>query len=158
MHFRTFIRTAALLLVLDLGLATASAQGNGDSPYSAYGFGDLLPTGQVSQALMAGTGLAITEPYSVLLGNPASYSALARPVFEAGIAFRSTRSSSSVKSASGNDANFTGFSIGVPFANGKWGLAMGLTPFSDVSYSTAREVAFGVVPGRRPPFHKPVRS
>ncbi|MBK6409597.1 MAG: hypothetical protein IPF78_07845 [Flavobacteriales bacterium] len=142
MHFRTFIRTAALLLVLDLGLATASAQGNGDSPYSAYGFGDLLPTGQVSQALMAGTGLAITEPYSVLLGNPASYSALARPVFEAGIAFRSTRSSSSVKSASGNDANFTGFSIGVPFANGKWGLAMGLTPFSDVSYSTAREVAF----------------
>ncbi|MEO5585044.1 MAG: hypothetical protein ABIQ75_06285 [Flavobacteriales bacterium] len=142
MHFCTSTRTAVLLLILNLGLATVSAQGIGDSPYSAYGFGDLLPTGQVSQALMAGTGLAITEPYSVLLGNPASYSALARPVFEAGISFRSTRSSSSLKSTSASDANFTGFSIGIPFARGKWGLAMGLTPFSDVSYSTGRTVAF----------------
>lgn len=142
MHFCTFTRTAVLLLILDLGLTTVSAQGIGDSPYSAYGFGDLLPTGQVSQALMAGTGLAITEPYSVLLGNPASYAALARPVFEAGITFRSTRSSSSLKSTSANDANFTGFTIGVPFARGKWGLALGLTPFSDVSYSTSRNAAF----------------
>lgn len=142
MHFCTFTRTTALLLVLDLGLATTSAQGLGDSPYSAYGFGDLLPSSQVSQALMAGTGLALTEPYSVLLGNPASYAALARPVFEAGIALRSTRSASSLNSASSTDANFTGFSIGVPFARGKWGLAMGLAPFSDVGYSTARAVAF----------------
>lgn len=142
MHFCTFTRTAALLLILDLGTATVSAQGTGDSPYSSYGFGDLLPAGQVSQALMAGAGLVITEPYSVLLGNPASYAAIDRPVFEIGITFRSTRSSSSLKSTSANDANFTGFTIGVPFAKGKWGLAMGLTPCSEVSYSTSREAAF----------------
>ena len=142
MHLCTFNRTAALLFILDIGFGTVSAQGIGDSPYSAYGFGDLLSTGQVSQALMAGTGLAISEPYSVLLGNPASYAALARPVFEVGLTFRSTRSSSSLRSASTNDANFTGFSIGVPFAKGKWGLALGLTPYSDVGYSTARNADF----------------
>ncbi|MBZ0207712.1 MAG: hypothetical protein K8H89_15455 [Flavobacteriales bacterium] len=131
-------RTAALLLIIDLGMVAAFAQGGGDSPYSAYGFGDLVPSGQVSQTLMAGTGLALTEPYGVILGNPASYAALARPVFEAGAAFRHTRTTSSQASSTRKDAEFMGFSLGVPFAKGKWGLALGLTPFSEVGYSTSQ--------------------
>lgn len=135
-------RTAVLLLLTNLGLATAFAQSAGNSPYSAYGFGDLVYTGQVSQTLMGGTGLAISEPYSVIMGNPASYASMARPVFETGVALRSTRSTSSLSSSTQKDANFLGFSIGVPFANGKWGLALGLTPFSEVEYSTTRSSAF----------------
>jgi len=122
-------------------MAAASAQGGGDSPYSAYGFGDLVATGQVSQTLMAGTGLALTEPFGVILGNPASYTALARPVFEAGAAFRVTRTTSSLASSTRKDAEFTGFSIGVPFAKGKWGLALGLTPYSEVGYATSQSTS-----------------
>ena len=135
------IRTTVLLLPLALSLS-ASAQGTGDSPYSAYGFGDQLSTAQVSQALMAGTGLSILEPFSVAFGNPASYAALVRPVFEAGVVFRNTRSSSSTTNTSHGDANFTGFSFGVPFGKGKWGMALGLTPFSDVGYSTVKSQTF----------------
>ncbi len=114
------------------------AQATGDSPYSSYGFGDFLPGGQSTQAMMAGTGLALTEPYAVLAGNPASYAAMVRPSFEAGAAFRSTRSTSVANSATLKSANFTGFNIGVPFARGKWGLALGLSPYSKVGYSSAR--------------------
>lgn len=135
-------RIAALLLLINLGLASASAQSVGNSPYSAYGFGDLVQSGQVSQTLMGGTGLAISEPFSVIMGNPASYASMARPVFETGVALRATRTTSSLASSTQKDAQFMGFSIGVPFANGKWGLALGLTPFSEVDYSTTRNSAF----------------
>lgn len=141
MHCCTIIRTAALLLLLSQSPA-AQAQPTADSPYSAYGFGDLLSNGQATQALMGGMSLGITEPFAVLLGNPASYASLVRPVFETGVAFRSTRSTSSTASTTLNDANFTGFDIGVPFARGKWGLAMGLMPYSDVGYSTSRTNPF----------------
>jgi hypothetical protein len=113
------------------------AQGSGASPYSAYGFGDLLCTGQVSQAIMGGTGIAYTEPYSVVLGNPASYAGLARPVFEVGTSFRNSVLTYADGKAKSRDANFEGFTVGVPFAHGRWGLALGLTPFSDVDYSAS---------------------
>ncbi len=135
-------RTAALLLLIDLGIAAASAQSVGASPYSAYGFGDLIYTGQVTQTLMGGTGLAITEPYSVIMGNPASYASMARPVFETGTSLRLTRTTSATGSSTQKDADFLGFSIGVPFSNGKWGLALGLTPFSDVNYASRKNSTY----------------
>jgi hypothetical protein len=135
MHSFITSRTAVLLLVLDIGLA-ARAQGTGDSPYSAYGFGDLLTTGQVSQAMMGGTGVAFTEPFSVILGDPASYAGLLRPVFEVGVSLRHTHSTFIGGEADRKDADFEGFTVGVPFANGKWGMALGLTPFSDVQYKS----------------------
>lgn len=137
----TTIRNTTLLFLL-LGQGTiAAAQATGESPYSAYGFGDILPQGQAVQGLMAGNSLALAEPYALLLGNPASYADLARPLFETGVTFRSTRSSSTLASSTLNEANFTGFQIGVPFGRGKWGLALGLAPFSDVGYSTQHSSA-----------------
>lgn len=144
MHSPIMKRTFALTLIIELGLSGAWAQGG--SPYGAYGFGDLLATGQATQAMMAGTGLAITEPYSVILGNPASYTALARPVFEVGVSMRSTRSSSAEAASTRKDARFMGFTIGVPFGGGKWGMALGLTPFSDMEYSLVRSTAMDGYP------------
>lgn len=138
------IRTTALLLILELGLAEATAQGVGQSPYSAYGLGDLVPTSQATQAMSAGTGLAITEPFSLIPGNPASYASLARPVFEGGVTLRSTSTSTTEGSNNQVDGQFMGFSIGVPFAQGKWGLGLGLAPYTDVGYSTSmKDAAYG---------------
>ncbi len=147
MHYCTMTRISALLFAIEFGMAGASAQGLGGSPYSAYAFGDLYATGQATQAMMSGTGLALVEPYSTVLGNPASYQALARPVFEIGTAFRSTRSTTALESSTRRDAEFTGFTLGVPFARGKWGLALGLTPFSEVGYNarTAGQVGSDAV-------------
>ncbi len=134
MHSCTSFRIAALAALLSLGISL-HAQGSGASPYSAYGFGDLLSTGQVSQAIMGGTGVAFTEPFSVILGDPASYAALVRPVFEVGTSFRSSTIEYPDGKAKSKDANFEGFTVGVPFDRGKWGMAMGITPFSNVGYS-----------------------
>lgn len=141
MRFSSTTRIAALLLLADAGVS-ARAQGGTDSPYSAYGFGDLVSTSQVSQALMGGTGVAFTEPFSVVLGNPASYTGLYRPVFEANVAARSTRFSSSAGNVQRKDAGLSGFSIGVPFARGRWGMALGLAPYSDVGYTTTQQRSF----------------
>ena len=138
MHLPTMKRFLLLLLIGNLGAMEAAAQGGGGSPYSAYGLGDMLATGQATQAMMGGTGLAITEPYSVVTGNPAGYVSLARPVFDVGVSIRTTRSSSVEASSTRKDARFTGFAIGVPFGAGKWGMAMGLTPFSEVDYAMVR--------------------
>lgn len=137
-------RTLILALALELGLATAMAQDGGGSPYSAYGFGDMVLTGQATQGMMAGTGLALPEPFSVVPGNPAGYTALERPVFEVGTLFRNRKSSSSDANGVGKDAKFMGFSIGVPFAKGNWGMAMGMAPVSEVDYSLSRSVASDV--------------
>ena len=134
MHSCTSFRIAALAALLSLALSL-HAQGSGASPYSSYGFGDLLSTGQVSQAVMGGTGVAFVEPYSVILGNPASYVGLARPVFEVGTSFRSSTLKDADGTAKSGSANFDGFTFGVPFGEGKWGMAMGITPFSNVNYS-----------------------
>jgi hypothetical protein len=139
MRFFTTTRTAVLALALE-AFGGLHAQGSG-SPYSAYGLGDLLPGGQPAQALKAGTGLGISEPYGLSLGNPASYAALARPVFEAGLMAAATRSESSMGSSSRNSADLTGFSIGVPFGNGKWGIGLGLVPFSESEYASSTTVS-----------------
>lgn len=140
-RFCITIRTAAALLSLE-AIAPAHAQGTGDSPYSAFGFGDLLSTGQATQVLMGGTGVAYTEEYSVVLGNPASYAGMYRPVFEAAVAARTTRFVSSAGDARRKDAGLAGINIGVPFGRGRWGLALGLAPYSDVGYTTTEQQAF----------------
>ncbi|MCO5276002.1 MAG: hypothetical protein M9900_13915 [Flavobacteriales bacterium] len=138
MHFPNMIRPLGLLLLVELAAGGAMAQGDGGSPYSAYGLGDLITTGQAVQALSAGTGTAITEPFSVIPGNPASYPLLARPVFESAVSFTSLRSTAANANSTARDLRFMGFSLGVPFGQGKWGLALGLAPFSKVGYEAVR--------------------
>ncbi|HRQ83976.1 MAG TPA: hypothetical protein PLV70_02555, partial [Flavobacteriales bacterium] len=75
--------------------------------------------GQAVQALSAGTGTAITEPFSVIPGNPASYPLLARPVFESAVSFTSLRSTAANANSTARDLRFMGFSLGVPFGQGK---------------------------------------
>lgn len=141
MHSCTTFRITALAALFSLGISL-HAQGSGASPYSAYGFGDLLSTGQVSQSLMGGTGIAFTEPYSVIMGNPASYAGLARPTFEVGSSFRNGTLAYADGRVRSQNANFEGFTLGVPFAHGKWGLGMGIRPFSDVDYAANTSAAF----------------
>jgi hypothetical protein len=126
---------AALLPFTVLGQAQ---QGSG-SPYSAYGFGELLGSTQVVRASMAGVGIATFDPFGVDVSNPASLASLARPVFEAGLAQRFMQLSTSTQRADGRRTDLLGLSLGVPFGNGKWGLALGVQPFTDVGYEVATQ-------------------
>lgn len=108
-------------------------QGSG-SPYSAYGFGDLLGNTQVTQAVMGGVGVAVCDPYSVSQVNPATYTTLLRPSFEAGGVGRYIRFDTEDSKLHGQRTDLLGLSIGVPFNRNKWGMALGLNPVSDVGY------------------------
>ena len=114
-------------------------QGSG-SPYSAYGFGELMGSTQVVRATMGGVGIAMFDPYGVDPSNPAAYAGLNRPVFEIGTALRNMKFTSSEVSSSGGRADFLGFSLGVPFNRGRSGLAFGLAPVTNVGYLISNSV------------------
>src|SRR5688572_19936029 len=92
--------TVLLLTVTAMPVHAQGQQGSG-SPYSAYGFGDLMGSTQVSQALMGGVGVALADPFSVAQVNPATYTALMRPAFEAGGVARFIRFDSQANGLSG---------------------------------------------------------
>ncbi|MCB0764047.1 MAG: hypothetical protein KDB84_05030 [Flavobacteriales bacterium] len=126
--------TAVLLTAIPVsGLRAQGQQGSG-SPYSAYGFGDVFNSPQVSLALMGVSGVALADPYSSSQINPASYVGLERPVFEAGGVGRFLRYEEGGNVRNGQRTDLLGLSIGVPFARNKWGFGFGLNPVSDVGY------------------------
>jgi len=60
-----FISRPTALLVLALACTGLRAQSGGDSPYSAYGIGDLQPQAFTANALMGGTGVALDDMKNV---------------------------------------------------------------------------------------------
>ncbi len=120
-------------LMPQVGMAQGQ-QGSG-SPYSAYGLGSLVGSTQASQAMMGGAGVAVYDPYSVMQVNPASYASLTRPSFETAVALRLQQFRSNGLVRNGRRADLLGLTFGVPFGNGRWGLALGLVPVSTVRYT-----------------------
>ena len=125
---------SAVLLTLFVSNVNAQGQQGSGSPYSAYGFGDLFNNTQVTQSLMGVSGVGTSDLFSVSAVNPASYVGLARPVFEAGGVGRIIRYDLDGVTGKGQRTDLLGLSIGVPFAKGKWGFAVGVAPFSKVGY------------------------
>jgi hypothetical protein len=131
-------------LVVSLGLSElALSQGSElGSPYGSFGIGDLLHRGQVTEALMGGVGIGFVEPVSVLVNNPATYAFLDAPSLQgsARAMFLTQRTQNATSDWS--DGRFDGLSLGVPFGRGKWGMALGMLPFSDVAYSLDSQAPF----------------
>lgn len=143
LSFNTILRWTVLSAALEVLPLAISAQSVNDSPFSAYGFGDLVTSPQVSQALMGGAGVALVDPFSVIAVNPASYSSLRKATFEVGA--RATFLDFRTSTARGSRQNFSllGLTIGIPFASGRSGLALGLMPVSEVGYSVTERKSLG---------------
>ena len=118
----------------------AQAQQGSGSPYSAYGFGELAGTTQATQAQMGGLGVALADPYGVSQIAPASYPFLMHACFEAGLVVRNLRYDTDALSGNGRNTRLLGLSIGVPFGNRRWGMALGLQPFTSVGYRLTENV------------------
>jgi hypothetical protein len=122
------------LVLLTPVLGYAQGQQGSGSPYSAHGLGDLLVNTRVSQMLMGGLGTGIAEPFSLSDQNPATYSLLQRPVFEAGGVGRSIQQRTTTLTSRGSRMELLGLSLGIPFRQGRWGIALGAQPVSRVEY------------------------
>src|ERR1700674_1787319 len=73
-------------IVLTICLATAciSLAAQENSPYSRYGLGDLVPTGNIINRSMGGISIGYFDNQSVNFLNPASYSKLKVTTFDLG--------------------------------------------------------------------------
>ncbi len=109
-------------------------QSAGDSPYSAYGLGNLVGNTQVSQLLMGGVSVAVTDPAGISPFNPASYVSLRKTALEGGFAGQYSRVRDQDETDERTRTQLLGFTLGVPWSNGKWGLGIGLLPVSNVGY------------------------
>jgi len=83
---------------------------------------------------MGGTGVALADPFSVSRVNPASYVGLLHTCFEAGGVVSNRRYETETASSNGRRTDLLGLTIGVPFGRGKWGMALGVNPVSNVGY------------------------
>lgn len=140
MHSWNINCTALALLAL---AGSTRAQNIADSPYSAYGFGDLVNAAQISQSTMGSVGVAVVGPFSVTAVNPATYPSLYTPVFEAGGAWRNATLTTSTQEAKRDGVQLAGLSLGIPFGKRKWGMAIGLQPYSNVGYLVTDQATTG---------------
>jgi hypothetical protein len=138
---RSFATTAPWPLVLLLAVVApkAQAQTGIDSPYSAFGLGNLVGNPQVAQVLMGGVSVAVLDPAGISPTNPASYTGLRKSAFELGIVGQHVRLTDGVETQKRQNNQILGFSLGVPWANGRWAMAVGLMPVSTVGYLVSDE-------------------
>lgn len=121
------------MLLLPLGAMAQGQQGSG-SPYSAYGFGELIGSTPVAQAVMGGLGAATVDPVSTVPANPASYPFLHRTTFEMGVQVRTSTFATGQDERLGRRTDILGITLGIPFGKGRWGMAIGARPVSRVNY------------------------
>lgn len=116
----------------------SQAQTSTSSPYSRYGMGSMEPSGLAASTAMGGCYTAFQNdtliPLFINPGNPASYSTNRITTFEIGGRASSTNFISDAGNVKKTNSGFNYISLAVPIKK-NMGLAMGLTPFSNVGYN-----------------------
>ena len=111
------------------------AQTSTASPYSRYGLGDLNTYSFSNAQGMGGIGAGLQNdslaPFNINIYNPASYSSLKLSTFEVGATGNKLDVQSATSSYSSGSASLGYVAMGIPVKRW-WGLAFGLTPFSNV--------------------------
>ncbi len=83
---------------------------------------------------MGGTGIAISDPYSVVQANPASYPDMKRTNFELSGVWHLVRQTTDERTVEHSNGRLLGFNIGIPFGDDRWGIALGVQPVTQVGY------------------------
>ena len=112
------------------------AQNESNSPYSRFGLGDLQSVSTATQSAMGGVGLAIYDPLSINVSNPASYSSVLSQRFtmQTGGIHTTKQLQTNAQSQVVNSTNFNHLLFSFPLSK-FWGTSVGLLPFSEMSYS-----------------------
>lgn len=125
--------------------ATASAQSNSSSPYSAFGLGALRGDQLPQYRSMGGlsTGVRTLGGFSnINVANPAAYSSIHISTFDIGAYMNRTILEKDGRSeASGNFA-LNHLNFGIPLSQ-RSAFSFGLMPFSDMGYNYSAAVSFG---------------
>ncbi|QNL51219.1 hypothetical protein H8S90_06460 [Olivibacter sp. SDN3] len=125
--------------------ATANAQSNSSSPYSAFGYG-LLRGDQLPQYKAIGglsTGVRNMGSYSnINVANPASYSNIHLTTMDIGAYMNRTILQKDGQSEASGNFSLNHINFGIPLTP-KSAFSFGLMPFSDMGYSYSAPTSFG---------------
>lgn len=125
--------------VLILSLLVTSgivAQNNTNSPYSRYGYGELVNQGFGRNQAMGGVGFALRDNSQINPLNPAAYSAMDSLtfLFEGGVSFQNTNFKDGSKKLNAKNSSLE--YLAIQFRLKKWmAMSVGVLPISNVGYS-----------------------
>jgi hypothetical protein len=125
-----------VLVALSLGYCSLlSAQEN--SPYSRYGLGDQVPSGNIITRSMGGISTTYFDYQSINFMNPATYSKLRYvTTFDLGfeVDTRTLREPNNPSKFNSASTNISYVQLGIPLNKRNWGLNFGLKPATRVNY------------------------
>lgn len=119
------------LAVLSTGYTFGQSLQN--SPYSRYGIGDVQPQKFSQNLAMGGISFGSSNPHSINLSNPASYSFLELTTLETGLMNNYTKLITDSLNQNTWNTAMSYLAIGLPVTK-KWGASFGILPFSKVGY------------------------
>lgn len=147
------IKSLAICLLASIFALTASAQSgtNAGSPYSQFGYGLLNDNATSAQRQMGSVGYAMNSGRQINVKNPASYAFIDSLtfLFDMGVDFTIRNSN---QNATENDEAAKEHKLGggldyvtlqFPIAK-RFGMSLGLLPYSSVGYSFGSKIANGV--------------
>lgn len=142
MPYKKELFRISLLISVLICWITGFSQTNINSPYSRFGIGEISNNRNSYFAAMAGTSLAIRNPFHINSSNPASYAFFDSLsfVFEGGVYGNFSRANTDSLSVTQNYASLTGLQFGFP-VNRWWKASFGLLPLSNVGYNIKVDVS-----------------
>ena len=128
-------RIFKILTFVIIGLSL-SAQNESNSPYSRFGLGDLQSFSSATQSAMGGVGIAVYDPLTINVSNPASYSSVfaQRFTMQTGGIHTTKLLQTSTQNQVVNSTNFNYLMFSFPLSK-FWGTSVGLLPYSEKSFS-----------------------
>ncbi len=119
-----------------------------NSPYSRYGIGNILPSGNIQNRGMGGISAGFSDAGTVNTVNPATYGSLVLTTLDVGIEYdgRTIKSQSPLGMYKSNNGIISYLQFGFPLLNGNkkaiktrtsWALTFGLKPISRINYKIA---------------------
>lgn len=130
----SIVRSAFFSVMLLLIALSTHAQSNPNSVYSRFGLGLMEAPGNVMHFGMGGLTTAMSDPISLNMANPASYSFLDMTNLQATVKGSFTNTADGTTTSKYINGQVNQLSMGFKKPGSKWGLAMGLTPYSSVDY------------------------
>ena len=146
----------SILLFLFLYSVALSAQTEAppsdNSPYSRFGLGDLINQNFATNAAMGNLSASFQDPYNLNVSNPAASCNLISTAYEVGLNARFSTLTDKVSSAKARNGGIGYLALGFPLKNQvnelfdkrkksdyRYGMHIGLIPFSNVGYNTKVE-------------------
>lgn len=116
-----------------------------NSPYSRYGIGNILPSGNIANRGMGGISAGVTDAATINTVNPATYGNLVLTTLDVGVEYdrRIIKSSNPLGTFKSNNAIISYLQFGFPLLSGNkkaiknrtaWALTFGLKPISRINY------------------------